>query len=58
MAIIVVQLVGVTFRVFMKQMFSMYWKVDIFFKTPFDISMSFVTIAAYSTNAPMLYVFR
>jgi hypothetical protein len=52
-------LIGVFVKTTMNFMFNTYWKgADVFVKNPYAIGMSFVTIAVYASNAPVLYIVR
>jgi hypothetical protein len=56
--IIIMNMVGVFVKTTMSFLFNTVWKVDAFVKNPYAIGMSFLTIAVYSSNAPVLYVVR
>jgi len=57
--IIGMNLIGVFVKTTMNFMFNTYWKgADVFVKNPYAIGMSFVTIAVYASNAPVLYIVR
>jgi hypothetical protein len=57
--IIGMNLIGVFVKTTMSFMLNTYWKgADVFVKNTYAIGMSFVTIAVYSSNAPVLYIVR
>jgi hypothetical protein len=56
--IIIMNMFGIFVKTTMNFVFNTFWKVDIFFKTEYFLLMTFVTIAVYSANAPVLYIFR